>query len=66
MPQHIIAILLVVNSLLILFMLLVLVAVLKQGRRIARIARETQHLAQEAERHPAEIPGEEVQPPQGS
>lgn len=52
MPR-IIAILLAVNSVLILFMLVVLLAVLKQGRKIARIARETQHLAQAAEQHPA-------------
>ncbi len=65
MSQHIIAILLVVNSLLILVMLLVLTAVLRQGRRIARIARETQSLAQQAEAHPQGQGADEPRSPQG-
>ena len=63
MSENIIAILLVVNSLLILVMLLALLAVLRQGRRVARIARDTQRLEQQAEAHPLGQGGDEPQSP---
>ena len=66
MSKEIVYILLAVNGLLILVMLLVLAAVLKQGRRIARIAKETQHLAQQAEAHPLAHGGDEPQSPHGA
>jgi HAMP domain-containing protein len=46
-------VLLIINSVLVLSMLAVLFAVLWQGRRIERLARQAQELADEAERHRA-------------
>ena len=65
MPTGIIAILLSVTALLILVMLLALLAIWVQGRRIDRIARETLDLARQVEAHPAEPAGDEPKPPQG-
>ncbi len=51
MSTSVIVTLLAGNSVLILAMLLVLVSVLRQGRRIARLAKESRELAEEVERH---------------
>ena len=64
MDNILVLVLLVVNSLLVFAMLMVLLGVLRQGRRIARIAKQTQELSERAEEESkedlvAELPEEE-------
>ena len=51
MSTVVIIALLLVNSVLVLAMLMVLISVLRQGKRIARLARESRDLANHVDRH---------------
>jgi len=59
MSAFVIVTLLLVNSLLVLAMILVLLSVLKQGKRIARLARESRELADEVQARADDSPDSE-------